>query len=162
MKYPTIYLAGPLFTLAERTHNLKLEKMLRLLGHQVILPQKRAVDFVTPQGVNLKQMVLDCAEQASNSDNILVANLDGPDTDSGTAVEYGLAIRATGRAIVYRTDIRTVPEKEVGLNAMFGLEETRFIHMPCLANTEDEVQEFYFELASQIHKAIVDLFQISK
>jgi nucleoside 2-deoxyribosyltransferase len=162
MKYPTIYLAGPLFTLAERTHNLRLEKMLRLFGHQVILPQRRAADFITPHGVDLKQIALDCAEQASDKNNILVANLDGPDVDSGTAVEYGLAIGVVGKAIVYRTDIRTAPEKEVGLNAMFGLEGTRFIYMPCLANTEDEAQEFCFELASQIHEAIVDLFQISE
>lgn len=155
MEYPTIYLAGPLFTLAERTHNLNLERELRALGYKVILPQRRAMDFITPQGLDLKQMAADCANHASNPENILVANLDGPDCDSGTAVEYGLAISAVGRAIVYRTDIRTATEKEVGLNAMFGLTDTTFIHMPCLVNTKDEVRDFYLALALEIHCAIV-------
>jgi nucleoside 2-deoxyribosyltransferase len=155
MENKTIYLAGPLFTLAERTHNLKLELQLRALGYKVILPQRRAMDFITPQGFDLKQMAADCANQASDPNNILVANLDGPDADSGTAIEYALAIGAVGRAIVYRTDIRTAPEKEVGLNAMFGLANTTFIHMPCLVNTTDEAQNFYLELALAIHRAIV-------
>jgi nucleoside 2-deoxyribosyltransferase len=158
MEHPTIYLAGPLFTLAERTHNLNLEKALRACGYEVILPQRRALEFMTPQGLDLKQMAADCAAQASNQNNILVANIDGPDADSGTAIEYALAIGAVGRAILYRTDFRTAPEKEVGVNAMFGLTNTAFIHMPCFISTEDEAREFYLQLAFKIDRAIFHYF----
>jgi nucleoside 2-deoxyribosyltransferase len=150
-----IYLAGPLFTVAERTHNLNLARELRALEYEVILPQLRAVKFINQQGLNLKQMATDCASQAVSPNNILVANLDGPDADSGTAIEYGLAIGAVGKAIVYRTDIRTAPEKEVGLNAMFGLDGTKYIHMPCLANSDEEMRAFYSELARAIDEAII-------
>jgi nucleoside 2-deoxyribosyltransferase len=152
-----IYLAGPLFTLAERTHNLNLEKELIALGYKVLLPQRRALDFITTRGLDLARMAADCAELASDPDNILVANIDGPEADSGTAIEYGLAIKAVGRAVIYRTDIRTDRRKEVGVNAMFGLKNTRFIFAPCFVTTEDEVKEFYSELASKIHGAIMSL-----
>lgn len=155
MKPITIYLAGPLFTVAERTHNLRLARELRALGYEIILPQQRATDFITSDGLDLKEMAADCAVQASNPNNILVANLDGPEADSGTAVEYGLAICAVGRAITYRTDIRTAREKEVGINAMFGLRGTTHIHMSCLVNSDEDVQAFYTELARAIHWAIV-------
>lgn len=157
MSTQTIYLAGPLFSLADRAHNLHLALKLENLGYTVILPQVEVLKFITGGILNLMEMAKDCKSNACNPENILVANIDGPDADSGTAIEYGLAIQCTGRAVVYRTDIRTSPKKEVGLNAMFQLPGTILIELPCLASYAEEIEDFYNELADKIHQAITDL-----
>lgn len=150
----TIYLAGGLFNAAERLHNLLLEKYLKALGHKVILPQREALRFFNGKVFDVAGIVASCRQQCTNRDNVYVGSVDGPDADSGTAVEYGMAIISTGRAIVCRTDFRTAPEKEVGVNAMFKAEYTEFIYEPCFFTELDQVEAYYEGLASRIDKAI--------
>jgi nucleoside 2-deoxyribosyltransferase len=85
---------------------------------------------------------------------LYVGNIDGSDANSGTSVEYGIAIAVVGRAVIYRTDFRTAPEKEVGVNAMFRLKETVFVYHPCFFTELDQVEDYYRELAQKIHEAI--------
>src|SRR3970282_294599 len=79
-----LYLAGPLFTAAERAWNAQLAAALRSGGHDVFLPQDQESGkpasgiFATDVGG------IDWA-------NALVAIMDGPDPDSGTASERGYA-----------------------------------------------------------------------
>src|ERR1035437_6337628 len=113
-----LYLAGGLFNAGERLPNLYLEKYLKMLGYEVILPQREALNFFDGERFNVTGIVNDCRASICNQKNLFVGNSDGPDADGGTCVEYGMAIVATGKAIIYRTDFRTDPEKEIGINAM--------------------------------------------
>lgn len=151
-----IYLAGGLFNVAEKNHNLHLEKHLIALGYTIILPQREALkNYVNEdQAFDLKGIVRDCRAAASDPNNILVGNIDGVDADSGTVVEYTLAIAKTGRAILYRTDFRTHLEKELGINAMLGLEGTELIYAPCYSIELEEIEKYYKYLSLQIHNTI--------
>jgi nucleoside 2-deoxyribosyltransferase len=94
-----IYLAGPLFTAAERSFNRRLKNLLDQYGHQVWLPQEHE-----PREKVAKQIFLANVEGLDSSD-VVVANMDGPDPDSGTCWECGYAYRKKP-IIVYRTDFR--------------------------------------------------------
>lgn len=153
----TIYLAGGLFNAGERLHNLFLEKCLKKLGYEVILPQRESLKFFDGKNFNIDGIVEDCKQSCIDPENIYVGNSDGADSDSGTCVEYGIAITATGRAVVFRTDFRTALEKEVGLNAMLRGRGTALIYKPCFFTELDQVEEFYSELAQEIHKAIQEI-----
>lgn len=155
----TIYLAGGLFNAGERLHNLFLERYLIKLGHKVILPQREALKFFdTEKGqFDVAGIVEDCRKSSANPRNILVGNADGADADSGTCVEYGMAITATGKVVVYRTDFRTAPEKEIGVNAMLKAKGTTFIYHPSFFTELEQVDKYYTELAQKIHEAVKEM-----
>lgn len=150
----SLYLAAGLFNAGERLHNLYLEKHLKLRGYTAILPQREALNFFNGDQFDVKAIVRDCQQKASSKNNLLVGNADGTDADSGTAVEYGMAITATGQAIIYRTDFRTVMEKEIGLNAMLNANGTTLIYEPCYFTELDEVDAYYAKLAEKIDIAV--------
>lgn len=94
-----IYMAGPLFSTAECDFNALLAGQLRLHGHEVFLPQENeqgndpALIFKSDVGgIDWAEMVL--------------ANLDGPDPDSGTCWELGYGYAKNKLIMVYRTDFR--------------------------------------------------------
>jgi nucleoside 2-deoxyribosyltransferase len=149
-----IYLAGGLFNAGQRLHNLVLEKYLKELGHTVILPQRRALDYWDGEKFSTKGIVADCARYCADPTVVYVGNIDGPDADDGTAVEYGIAIAKTGRAVIYRTDFRTAEDRELGINAMFGMPGTKFLYPPCLFTELDEWEDYYRNLAGAIDGAI--------
>jgi len=152
-----IYLAGGLFNAPERLHNLYLEKHLKALGCEVILPQREALKRFNGQTFDVAGIVRDCSKTAQHADVLVVASADGPDADSGTSIEYGMAIAKTGRAIVYRTDFRTDREREIGFNAMFSGEGTVFVYKPCFFTELEQVEEFYAGLAKEIHEACLGI-----
>ena len=133
-----IYLAGPLFNAGERLHLLYLERALKRLGHKVILPQREALEAFDGESFNTKAIVESCQDACLNFENIFVGSADGVDADSGTCVEYGIAIKSNGSAIFYRTDFRTSLENEVGINAMLTGEGTIFIYEPCFFTEFDD------------------------
>jgi nucleoside 2-deoxyribosyltransferase len=92
-------MAGPLFSTAECDFNSNLANHLRLFGHEVFLPQENeqgeypALIFKSDVGgIDWAQMVL--------------ANLDGSDPDSGTCWELGYGYAKNKLIMVYRTDFR--------------------------------------------------------
>jgi nucleoside 2-deoxyribosyltransferase len=94
-----IYLAGPLFSTAERNFNKELTKLLRDKGHEVWLPQEFEQMTMTPKQIFLKDVEgIDWAD-------VVVANMDGSDPDSGTSWECGYAYRKKP-VILFRTDFR--------------------------------------------------------
>ena len=144
---------------------------------EVTSPQRTALRrFISPEeGFNVQGIVSDCVQDSANHD-VILCNLDGTDADSGTSVEYGIALgqqvayeriqnlarqknRETleikvPKIITYRTDFRTAPDKEVGVNAMLTEEGTTHIYFPCFGVEIEEIQTFYKELASKIVKEI--------
>jgi nucleoside 2-deoxyribosyltransferase len=149
----TLYLAGGLFNAGERLHLLYLDRWLKTFGDEVILPMVEALKFFNGTTFDLKGIAEECRQYCANHRVICVVCLDGTDCDSGTAVEYGIAISLTGRAITYRTDFRTVPEQEVGVNGMFNLEETSHIYGPCFFTSLEQTETYYHNLALKIHDA---------
>jgi nucleoside 2-deoxyribosyltransferase len=98
-----IYLAAPLFTAAECDFNRRLTERLRQAGHDVFLPQeKEQREKGAPEIFASDVAGIDWAE-------VVVANMDGPDPDSGTCWECGYAY-GKKPIIVFRTDFRAADE----------------------------------------------------
>ncbi len=95
-----IYLAGPLFTWAERAWNLILCAALEKLGHEVFLPQRDA-----PHG-DLPHHVFVADRKGVENCQAVVAVMDGADADSGTCWECGYAYGLRKPVILVRTDFR--------------------------------------------------------
>lgn len=95
-----LYFAGPLFSAAERAWNLELVAALRAAGHEVFVPQDQEPGK-TAAGIFATDVAgIDWADA-------LVAAMDGPDPDSGTAWECGYAY-ARKPVVLVRTDFRVL------------------------------------------------------
>jgi nucleoside 2-deoxyribosyltransferase len=116
MSVMAIYLAGPLFGIAELRFNRDMMRALESArtGIAVVLPQDRAGELLAqPNGVQL--VFEDCLAMIDRCD-VVLALLDGADADSGTCVELGYAY-AKGKPVVgIRTDFRASEDR--GLNLM--------------------------------------------
>lgn len=115
-----IYLAGPLFTSAERLWNTKLADLLRDIGHVVWLPQENE-----PREFSAAAIFAMDVSGIDKSD-IVVANMDGPDPDSGTCWECGYAYGKGMPVITFRTDFRAIGENGItSFNIMLQESSTR-------------------------------------
>jgi nucleoside 2-deoxyribosyltransferase len=111
-----IYLSGPLFTQAERRWNRRLARELeeRIAGARVLLPQdfKVGSSYNNPKDyAHIFRACLDALRQA----HVVVAVLDGPDVDSGTALELGVAYERGIPIIGVRTDFRESQDRGVNI-----------------------------------------------
>lgn len=108
-----IYLAGPLFSSAERTFNKKLASKLEESGYEVFLPQ----ELTQSNEVDAKELyrLFDILIKEVSKADILVAILDGADTDSGTCIEMGYAFGINKPIIGVRTDFRNLEVNGVNL-----------------------------------------------
>jgi nucleoside 2-deoxyribosyltransferase len=100
MSKPKLYLAGPLFTAAERKFNKSLAWALRDWDYDIWLPQEKEPRELTARAIY--EMDIQGVEWC----DVVVACMDGPDPDSGTAFECGYARRAGKKILCYRTDFR--------------------------------------------------------
>ena len=141
-----LYLAAPLFTQSERIWNRRLAEALagQLPGWEVILPQ----DFKVGEQFNRKDHYGDifrrCIESIDQS-GVVVAILDGADSDAGVAFEMGYAYARQIPVIGVRTDFRDNQER--GVNLMLSRSTDRFVTDPSFM--EDSVQ-----LAKNIAKRV--------
>ena len=95
-----LYLAGPLFTTPEREWNVRLAQRLEAAGHEVFLPQAHEAPEPTGAAIFAKDLAgLDWADG-------VVAIMDGPDPDSGTAWECGYAYARAKPVVLFRSDFR--------------------------------------------------------
>lgn len=148
-----VYLAGPLFTQAERMWNLNLRAEVEKANARVkvILPQEEAANALDSEGnidfAKLKDGCLDGIESA----DIVVAILDGADSDSGTCFECGYA-NAKGKVVIgVRTDIRA--HEDEGLNAM--LRET--CHQVLQYSAFQDAPSDLSKLGGEISRSIISL-----
>src|ERR1700751_4103698 len=96
-----IYLAGPLFTLAEKDFNAALAARLKEspYNHEIWLPQEYE------QGAKEERATFENDVAGIEWSDVVVANMDGADPDSGTCWECGYAYRKKP-VILFRTDFR--------------------------------------------------------
>jgi nucleoside 2-deoxyribosyltransferase len=102
----TVYLAAPLFSEAECDFNRKLKSELQSLGFQVFLPQEDSNNVHDKP--NRQKIIFNKNLKGIENSDILVAVIDGPDVDSGTAWEIGYAFAKGKPVIGLRTDFRTL------------------------------------------------------
>ncbi len=111
-----IYLSAPLFTQMERRWNRLLAQGLqeRIEGAEVFLPQdlKFGQSYNDPH--DFPKIFRACIEAARAAD-AMVAVLDGPDVDSGTALEIGIAYERGIPIIGVRTDYRESQDRGMNL-----------------------------------------------
>jgi nucleoside 2-deoxyribosyltransferase len=132
-----IYLAGPLFTSAERDWNERLAGGLKKQGFDVILPQEEASRHISSAGIDFAGIFATCLE-GIRSANVVVAIFDGVDVDSGTAFECGYAYSRGVPIIGVRTDLRSGGE-ERGVNAMLSRCCQQLICVSALKSEEELV-----------------------
>lgn len=120
-----LYLAGPLFTAAEREFNERLRTELEIAGHDVWLPQEREPRDKTAAAI----FAMDVAgiEWAS----VVVACMDGPDPDSGTCFECGYAYAGRKPIVVWRSDFRSAADAPDSLfNLMLTASANVVLNLP--------------------------------
>jgi len=144
-----VYIAGPLFTLAERRFNEELGSTIREMNKdiEIILPQYEtgkmagASDFVEKAFRFCLQSVNEC--------DAIVSILDGSDVDSGTCVELGYAYAHKKPIIGIRTDFRLSEDR--GLNLMVANICTRLIMKSSLTANVNEIAR---EIVNILHEVI--------
>jgi nucleoside 2-deoxyribosyltransferase len=139
-----IYLAGPLFSLAEQSFNAALARFLERNGLEVWLPQEHEPREKTARSIF--EMDVEAIDWA----DMVVACMDGPDPDSGTAWECGYAY-AKGKPIVcFRTDFRVSGDTEgAPYNLMLTESATSRLEVPF----RTDLSEFYRLLLEHVHNA---------
>ena len=148
-----IFFAGPLFSIQERLFNKSLKQNLEKKGYEVILPQDLGIIFDEQGKIDYK-VISERAKQEIIKCDVLLANLDGSDTDSGTAVEVGIRIGLNKPVIGWRTDIRTV-EEVLHWNAMFEL-CNKVVYSP---GEFGEEEAGFDKLVIEIDKAIKNILK---
>jgi len=132
-----VYLAGPLFSLGERTFNERFVSALRkkMPNLNIIVPQVYAAEIYGQKGF-INSMFEHCVKSIGEADALLCI-LDGSDVDSGTCVEMGYAY-ACGKPIIgVRTDSRASEDR--GVNLMVSKVCREFIRFSSSRVTEDEL-----------------------
>jgi nucleoside 2-deoxyribosyltransferase len=126
-----LYFAGPLFTTPEHTWNAEVTSALRAAGHEVFLPQEKEPGLDAPGIFAADVGGIDWADG-------LVAIMDGPDPESGTAWEVGYAFGTKKPVVLVRTDLRTHAGDIGDYNAMLTQAATARIDLPA-ASTADVI-----------------------
>jgi nucleoside 2-deoxyribosyltransferase len=124
-----LYFAGPLFTTPERTWNAEVAAALRAAGHEVFLPQDQEPGKDGPGIFATDVGGIDWADG-------LVAIMDGPDPDSGTAWEVGYAFGVRKPIVLVRTDVRTLAGNAGDYNPMLTQAATIRVDVPAGSTTE--------------------------
>lgn len=125
-----VFIAGPLFTQAERDFNLKVDEYIRKHGFETFLPQRevgKLWEKIQLSGRRAYRMIYEGDLRGLERADVVVAILDGTDVDSGTAFEIGYAC-ARGKPVVgLKTDWRIFAKGEEvnnmvaqGLRAIVG------------------------------------------
>lgn len=102
-----IYQAGPLFSEAEQNWHRALKLRLQGAGHEVIWPfELFGQDEVAAWGAEAPRRIMEADKTALDSCDLVVALLDGPMVDDGTAWEIGYAYAKGIPVVGIRTDFR--------------------------------------------------------
>ncbi len=110
-----VFIAGPLFSQAEREFNLEVDKYLDKHGFETFLPQREVGDLwkrIRKRGRRAYKIIYEADLQGLEKADVVVAILDGSDVDSGTAFEVGYACAQGKPVIGLKTDMRVFAREE--------------------------------------------------
>jgi nucleoside 2-deoxyribosyltransferase len=140
-----IYLAGPLFSTAERAFNARLAGVLREMNIEVWLPQESEQGSMSPRQIFEEDVRgIDWAD-------VVVANMDGADPDSGTCWECGYAYRKKP-IVIFRTDFRVGYESRNDANSVKEVHQAPYNLM--LTESTDVRLDLPFSLVEDVAKSI--------
>ncbi|MDD1660025.1 MAG: nucleoside 2-deoxyribosyltransferase [Methanomicrobiales archaeon] len=122
-----VYLAGPLFSEAERAFNRTLRDLLEAHLFRVYLPQEAAE--APGREPDADGAIYGNHVSALRDTDMVVAVCDGPDADSGTAWEMGYASALGIPMVALRTDSRRF-SAERRLNLMLERSASRVLTAP--------------------------------
>ena len=116
-----IYLAGPLFSQAERDFNIMLRDRLVEMGFAVFLPQEDGDDTQSNRMEDRQRITFENDVRGIDESDLVLAVLDGgSDVDSGTAWEMGYAYAKGMPVLGLKTDFRTLGDEGI-VNLMMGI-----------------------------------------
>ncbi len=116
-----IYLAGPLFSQAERDFNVLLRDRLVEMGFLVFLPQEDGNDTESSRLEDRQRIIFENDIRGIDESDIVLAVLDGgSDVDSGTAWEMGYAYAKGIPVLGLKTDFRTFGDEGI-INLMMEI-----------------------------------------
>lgn len=149
-KGPRIYLAGPLFTIHERRTNRELAASIEkaLPGSSVMLPQDFKYDDRYNDQKAFGLIFKGCIDGVDACD-VMVAWLDGPDSDSGTCFEVGYAYAKKTPVVGVRTDFRLNQER--GVNIMLSRSCQAFVYRPSF---DEDVTTLAKDVARAVKKVL--------
>jgi len=124
-----LYFAGPFFTTPERTWNADVVAALRAGGHEIFLPQEQEPDTDGPGIFATDVGGIDWSDG-------MVAIMDGPDPDAGTAWEVGYAYGTKKPIVLVRTDLRALAGSAGEYNPMLTQAATIRLDLPAASTTE--------------------------
>lgn len=101
---PKVYMAGPLFNEGDRYTNQRNSDALRALGYTTFLPQEIVITDESTALVKAACFYMDL--KAIKLCDVMLANCNGIEIDSGTAAEIGLAYGLQKKTILYKSDVR--------------------------------------------------------
>ena len=111
-----IYQAGPLFSHAERMWHRMLKEELEKAGHEVVWPGDLINQgMVDEWGIDTPSMILKTDSEALAGCDAVVALLDGPQVDDGTAWEIGFAYAKGIPVYGIRTDFRNAGDSRFSM-----------------------------------------------
>ena len=107
-----IYLAGPLFSHAERRFNVELNTLVKNLGFDTYFPQEDAglISDMVESGMDVHQArdsIFQHNRDSIGTSDILVFLLDGRVPDEGAAIEAGIGYALGKECIGLKTDFRS-------------------------------------------------------
>ena len=138
VKPGTVYFAGPLFTQAEWSWNAKIIDDLRRGGCHVFAPQEHAKDMLSGTKPFDPRAVFEMNRSAIDRCDVLVAILDGSDSDSGTAWECGYAVKSGRPVIGVRTDLRAGgDDPKAAINLMLARSCADLVALPVAKRTDE-------------------------
>ncbi len=115
---PSVYMAGPLFNEGDRFVNQNNSDMLRKNGFTTFLPQEIVITNKSSELVKAACFFMDL--KAIKLCDVLLANCNGIEIDSGTAAEIGLGYGLNKKMVVYKSDVRNYYNERFVLNNFIG------------------------------------------
>lgn len=117
MRKRCVYLAASVFSSFDRERNGAVAEEIREIGFDVFMPQ--SVRTATGERPPASTIFRECVDGVDRCD-LIVALVDGPDVDSGTAFELGYGHARGKPSIAVRTDYRSAEHGPVNIMIEFS------------------------------------------